>query len=519
MFLSQHRLLLAAAVISESASVFAILGVVGLASGLGGSPVPWTTVIGVLGASLLVARVGPSNVRAVELVYLVRAPAWAVLGYVAVGSLVTPDSTGVDLLWIFTLIAATGPEGFSIRAFEASFAVALLLWRGIGLGTGSNPLENLTIGFKIGLLPIAIAATVDILHPADLHVFPIIFVFFAAGLAGLSIGNLMPESQESAQARTWLKVIAGVIPALILIGLLFTLVHKGLSSLVSGPLGAAFDALGQALSSVVSTLLSLVVDTLDNLGARFFKPEVDLDALAAPFRPEDVTSSPTVEPFLAFGTEIYCEATGIVVTLSTPCGEGDSGPAVPVIGDWVALASVGLVVLLVALVAVGIAVVLVRLLKRSAARVRASRGEAESLKPEAVPERLSDIAGLVPKLMPEWLKKRRRKAGLQLPDGPPGVVSALKIYYELLALAEDRGIARLSHQTAVEFQRTLEGVFTGNLVRMATEAFNRACYGNYPASDEQITQMRAALASLKSAVRALGRRAQGRGTLKPEGGP
>ena len=519
MFLSQHRLLLAAAVISESASVFAILGVLGLASGLGGSPVAWTTVIGVLGGSLLVTRVVSSNVKAVELAYLIRAPVWAVLGYVAVGSQVVPGSTGVDLQWIFTLFDGAGPEGYEVRAVEASFAVALLLWRGIGLGTGSKPLESLTIGFKIGLVPIAIAATVDILNPADLYVFPIIFVFFAAGLAGLSIGNLMPESRDSAQSRTWLKVIAGVIPALALIGLLFTLVHKGLSSLVAGPVGAAFDALGQLLSSGASTLLSPVVDMLDNLGGRFLKPEINIDALAATLRAEEVTSplvTTTPDELLPnYTAEVFCADTGIVVTLSTACGEAQADASAG--GYWVGVVTVAVVLVLIAVVAVVIAVVIGRLMSQSAARVRASRGEAESLMAEALP--VSDIAGLVPKLMPDWLKKRRRKAGLRLPDGPPGVVSALRIYYELLVLAEDHGIARLSHQTAAEFQRTLAGVFTGNLVRMATEAFNRACYGDYPASDEQITQMRAGLASLKSSVGAVRRRAQSLGTLKAEGGP
>ena len=75
------------------------------------------------------------------------------------------------------------------------------------------------------------------------------------------------------------------------------------------------------------------------------------------------------------------------------------------------------------------------------------------------------------------------------------MVEALRIYYQMVTMAERRGFRRRAHETASEFQATLETVFPRDLVRMATAAFNRAFYGNHPELKERIDQMRTSLAS------------------------
>ena len=70
----------------------------------------------------------------------------------------------------------------------------------------------------------------------------------------------------------------------------------------------------------------------------------------------------------------------------------------------------------------------------------------------------------------------------------------------LQTMAEDKGSARPPSETATEYQRTLERLFPRNLVRMATGAFNRAIYGHHSASDEQISQIRQSINSIKSAM-------------------
>ena len=71
----------------------------------------------------------------------------------------------------------------------------------------------------------------------------------------------------------------------------------------------------------------------------------------------------------------------------------------------------------------------------------------------------------------------------------------------MLTLAEERGHPRPAAETPAEYQRTLESIFPGELVRRATAAFNRACYGHRPTSPDDIDEMRTALDQLQSASR------------------
>ena len=141
MFFTRTKLLLTMTVISESASVFAVCAFVGMISNLDSSPMSFTNIIGVLGGALLIGRFGPSNVRAVEIIYLIKAPFWIILAYVAVGSEVDSGLAGVDLSWISTVFFGTGQEGYLLSVVEAVVVVVFLLWRGIKLSTGTNALK------------------------------------------------------------------------------------------------------------------------------------------------------------------------------------------------------------------------------------------------------------------------------------------------------------------------------------------------------------------------------------------
>ena len=79
----------------------------------------------------------------------------------------------------------------------------------------------------------------------------------------------------------------------------------------------------------------------------------------------------------------------------------------------------------------------------------------------------------------------------RLPEGPPGVVEALRLYYQMLTTAEQNEVPRPDHYTPNEFRRDLRRVFPNELVEPATEAFNRAQYGDIPSTSEEITEMRA----------------------------
>ncbi|HBD83022.1 MAG TPA: hypothetical protein DC056_03325, partial [Dehalococcoidia bacterium] len=93
-------------------------------------------------------------------------------------------------------------------------------------------------------------------------------------------------------------------------------------------------------------------------------------------------------------------------------------------------------------------------------------------------------------LIPERFRRKKTQHHLNLPDDDSGIVDVFRMYFGMLMLAEDQGHPRPAHQTPSEYQSTLERIFPQRIVRMVTEAFNRACYGHTPASRAQIDEMR-----------------------------
>jgi hypothetical protein len=153
--------------------------------------------------------------------------------------------------------------------------------------------------------------------------------------------------------------------------------------------------------------------------------------------------------------------------------------------EWVLLAAIALVLLYV----------LYRFLRHLLGRgPKDTVGQRESLREDT--HLITDATRLLLKLVPSWVTRRRRGKGFNIPDGHPGVADVLRVYYALLTAAEDRGYRRHHHQTPNEFQLTLEGIFPRRLVQMATGAFVKAFYGNHPASDKQIAEMRSSVQGL-----------------------
>ena len=77
---------------------------------------------------------------------------------------------------------------------------------------------------------------------------------------------------------------------------------------------------------------------------------------------------------------------------------------------------------------------------------------------------------------------------MPLPDGPPGIVEPMRLYYRMLDAAERRGVARLPHQTTQEYRGPLSRLFPSHIVATVTHAFDRAFYGNHPADMDRLTE-------------------------------
>ena len=465
---AQDRWVLGATVISESAWLFSMLGVLAVWMGQDGIPLSWPAVLAIMGFSVVLGRRSSPDAATAGRASLVRMLIGAAVVYVAVGTQLDPGTLGVDLGWITRVAAKSAPAGFMFSAVTGSVVGVLLWWRGGMLAAVEFPLDSLTFGFRLGVPVLAVAMVVDLASPADLGTFPMIFIFFASGLGGLSMGHLMPESLTSAKGRTWPVVTAGVVAGVLMLGLAFGLllgvIQRGVQPLYSGAAAAVYNALVTVLFWVIIIPVAFVFGLI-------------LDALSWLFGllPETGEPEPEETAPLNLPAEIATEP------LEQIQREGGDPLWLDIV-QWLILALLALVLLY-----------LLAMVYRRASSGRAQRGgvQRESIREGAHPA--SDIAKLLLTLKPGWLRLGGGDPPFSVPDGPPGVVNALRIYYELLNKAAQKGFRRRSHETATEFQKTLEALFPRDLVRMATEAFNRSCYGHHPANDEQIAQMRSYL--------------------------
>ena len=266
---SQGNWAVGATLVSESAWLFSLLGVIGAYTGLDESPLAWLAILALLGMPVLVIRLGPSDVKSVEMFYMAQLTVAAAAIYFIVGTQIAPGTSAFDLAWGIKLVTGSQPDGYAARAIAGAAIGGLLWWRGVRLASVPTPVSTLSLSFRIGIFFLALAALLDIFHPADLNTYPMIFIFFAAGLGGLIIGHLMPESELSSKSMTWPRVILGVVSALMVVGVVLSLSQKGVHSFLSAPL-AALGALGRGMFWIILAPFFWALEQFTNLVLRIF---------------------------------------------------------------------------------------------------------------------------------------------------------------------------------------------------------------------------------------------------------
>ena len=343
------------------------------------------------------------------------------------------------------------------------------------LASAESLSESLTFSMRLGVFVLGFAALVDIVLPADLHTLAMVFIFFAAGLTGLSIHRMSSNVSRTARRGGLSTLMFGPVSAVVLIGIMFSLLQRGALSRVSDPALSALRTVVEGVLWLVLVPIAFVVDLAIQGVLKFFD---------RPFSPEPANQTEiTVEEIREGIDQLALEEAELAEE-----GVRTGYSLLLQIIEWSVLIGIALVV--------G-TIVLVLFLRANRRRTRGAaakeRGDRESVRGGA--DLASDLGRMLSKLVPGWLGRSGEAHTFALPDGHPGVVDALRIYYQMITIAERRGFHRRPYETASEFQTTLEAVFPRDLVRMATSAFNRAFYGNHPALKERITQMRTSLAS------------------------
>ncbi len=459
----QARLVAAAILLAESAWLYALFGVVGLAMGIGGSPIGWPAVVAVLIAAFALTRFIQLIVMPMAVAGATEMALGAAVLYLTFGTQFGAGQ-GLDVAWVGRIGSeAAGERSIPEVVFGTAFAV-LLWWRGARLASTFDLADWLADSFRLGMLVLAIAAVVDVFSEADLNVFEAMFLFFGAGLAGMSLGQVLPASAEAVARRTWLRVIGGVVSVVVFSGLILALLEGTLLALLSRPAQALlnlffivfFYVLIVPVAYVVGFVMRLILNLLSRINV---VPEgVELD--------DPVSFAETLE--------------------NLEQGEAGASTFVTVI-EWT-------------LVAVAVGIVLFILAKTFRRRIRLwggrKDGTHESVMEDADPA--NDLARLLLKLLPRRFTRPRGPRPFRIPGGEAGVVDVFKVYFGMLALAEKRGFPRPPAETPEEYAVTLEGLFPRDLVRTVTTAFVRACYGHHPAPRRQIDEMHSSLERLSA---------------------
>ena len=467
--LSQDRLVLGALVLSESAWLFAAFGVMGTAVDKGGSPLGWFAVLAIMAISLAVGFVAKANVSAIEVAYLVRSLIGAAVIYVAVGAHLGDGLLSMDLAWLSTLASGGGSPDYSFTAVSGAIVGGGMWWRGGRIAGIEYPIESLGLSFRLGMFALAIAVIVDVSHTDNLNTLPMVFIFFVAGLGGLSAGHLWPQSQGSTSAWLWPRVMAGVVVSVVVIGAAASLLKKGPLSLIGSPVLSLIDSVARLIFYAIVVPITYAWSILVGLVLRLFGEPFDLEpgeaglfaVLATTTRELAKTAEEMEEETISFD-------------------------ALMQVMSWM---------FAVVIVAVLLWVLGKQLRRMSAGRVKQTADTRESVREEG--QLAQDIAKLLSGLLPDLSKLGWRRSAFSIPGGAPGVVDAIRLYYDILTMAEIRGVRRRSHETPAEHRSKLEEIFPVELVRQATDAFVRAFYGNHPTPVEQLSAMRTTLKGLK----------------------
>lgn len=447
-----ERIVLAALVVAESAWVYALLAIIGIGLGGGGSPLGWLAVLSVLAVSATVARMLQTVALPDAVRYATQMALGALVIYLAVASHVAGGQPFLDLGWIGNLFAESQDGRYIQRGVIGSIAAVVLWWRG-GRMAAADPLPDaLGFSFRLGAFFLSLAVVVDLVSDTDIHTFPILFLFFAAALAGLGAGRLAPGSERSAGAGPWLKVVLAIVVAVLLLGLLMSLLRKENLAFFTGPVATVLGWIGKGVFYAVVVPVSYVVNAIVSWVTSLLKEG----------------TSTGIDTPISFGEQF----------LNQP----DTGtPTYVTVIEWF---------LLVVVVAVALYFLARAFRRRRRLRFSEVEGVRESVREGADPA--YDLANLLFDLLPSGLKRHRGAKRIAFAGGPPGIVQALRAYYRLLLWAEERGLARSGHETPSEYQLRASDKLSAAPVAEATAAF----YGGSPSPEDRLANLNSRLDDL-----------------------
>ena len=453
------KFLLGALLVVETTWWYTLAALVGVLIGLGGSPLNGFSVLLVLAASaglsvalqapridILVAQ-GTAMVIALGVIYLAIA--------FSVGSL---GGSAFQPLWLLdTLSGGASYHVLGQQILGAALGIALW-WRGMDIGATASIDTLLLRSFKIGLIVITVGAVIDALAPLSFGMLWVAFAFFLAGLSALMLNQLQREGDGGGLEGRWLQIAIGTVGAVIVTGIVLSLAAGGAPAAVAGWVFGTVGAIVSWVLIIIATPLAYAMEyVVGGLQWLIERLVGEQESAARPF----------------------AGALNFLEELRERAGDRDVPALLSIIFTvlkWAFIIYCGLAILLLLYLA---------FMRRSGSK----EGQAVRTSTWGETPLWQDLAMLLRKLFPQ---PRVQSAGapLPVPQGEDPRSALLRLYYNALLYAQQRGVARRPSQTPLEYHRsTLRRVFPQEISRRLTEAFNRVRYGLWTPQEEEVQEM------------------------------
>lgn len=464
----RSKIILAAVAGAESVWLFALFSLIGLIGDMGGSPLPWVTVLGLLVTAIATGYVFAGSRGEDATLAIWQAAFGVIVIYLLMGTGTYLENRTFDAAWIVRLVGGEfgGPQ---IASVIFAFAASLWLWRhGFKLATDRYPEDRLSRVFKLGIAVLAVAVLVDEASDEDFGAGALLVPFFGFSLVGMAVGRL-PESGGGWSGKQWARTIAVSVFAVMGMGLLLGLVG-GLYG--SGGVRLLFAGWGLLVDGFLWVLRFPITWAVAAV-TWFFN-------LFSP----NTAGERAIESGPLSGQE----------TLGIEPGQmADRGNET--VDTIINILQYPVIVILVIVAFFVLALVYRRLGKRDK---KDDGDERESIRGDA--DTAGDMARLLRGLVPGWMRGRDGKQW-RYPE-QPGIAEVFKLYFKTIAMGMKWGMKFDPNMTPAERLPLLELALPGAPVRQVTDRFNAACYGLEPTDRAVVAELEASLVAAEKNIRA-----------------
>ncbi len=453
----RNQIVFLAIAVAESVILYAILGVIGQALGMGGSPLPWSTIVLVYLIGMFTSWFVGGLKGGIQNIALAYGGIGLATVYLAVATFRFKPGFNFDFYWIYHVFDRQ-LSGEAVAAVFIALITAAIVWRRTSriMRDDRDSADHLKRVFKFGLVILAVALVVDELVSEPAGYARLLVPYFVATLAGMAVARL---PYDSPVAGRWAKIILVALGGFIGLGLIAG--YAG-GRFGSTGLNALFALWGWIVDGIIwvirwpltaiGWLLAMIIEWLRSLfNVEPPEPEAQQGVGERPEFPER-------EAREAVGSD-WVEA--VLEALQWP-----------------------LTFLLLFVLLVILALAYRRIVRRLA--------NDDGLERESIRDEVDDVSylDLLKGLLPEWMTRRGRGRWLwRFPD-VDGIREIFQLYFETLELAVERGMVFDPNRTPTERRDYLGIYLPGAPIEDITARFNKACYGNVLSEVEEVEALR-----------------------------